>query len=177
MGKLLALRKTPAMLSKEQVKDMLKKYDFYCAKSLLAWNYAWSNPQGKGVTHNYVAQTFHGEKVMLDKTTGLMWQQSGSSNYMVYSDAEKYIRELNNKPFTDFTNWRLPTLEEAMSLMEPEKQGGLYINLIFDQKQEWIWTADKYSGSAAWYVSFSSGRCHRYDVDDFRYVRAVRSWQ
>jgi len=176
VGKLLALRKTPAMLSKEQVKDMLKKYDFYCAKSLLAWNYAWSNPQGKGVTHNYVAQTFHGEKVMLDKTTGLMWQQSGSSNYMVYSDAEKYIRELNNKPFTDFTNWRLPTLEEAMSLVETQKKNGdLYIDSKFGQTQRWIWTADKESAGRAWVVFLYDGYCYHYGIDDAICVRAVRS--
>jgi len=175
VSKLLVLRKTPATLSKQQVKGMLKEYGFYCAKSLVFWNYAWSNPQGKGITHNYMEQTLNGNKVILDKTTGLMWQQSGSPNFMIYSDAEKDIRELNNKPFAGFTNWRLPTLEEAMSLMETQtKNGALYIDSKFDQTQEQIWTADKSSAGAAWVAYFSSGNCLNNFVAFNNYVRAVR---
>jgi uncharacterized caspase-like protein len=64
-----------ADLSEEQVKAMLvrSQYDFYDRD----WN-----KDGKGITHNYVEQTLHGDKVVIDKTTGLMWQQSGSDNYM-----------------------------------------------------------------------------------------------
>jgi len=128
--KSIALRKTPATLSEEQVKTMLAEKNFYDS----SWN-----KDGKGLTHNYVEQTLNGDKIVLDKTTGLMWQQSGSHNYMVYSDAEKYIRELNDKSFAGFTDWRLPTLEKAMSLMETQKKNGdLYIDSNFDQTQRRI---------------------------------------
>jgi len=95
---------------------------------------------------------------------------------MVYSEAEKYIRELNNKSFAGFTDWRLPTLEEAMSLMETQKKNGnLYSDSKFGQTQRSIWTADKDSAGRAWYVSFSVGFCYLNDLGHDYYVRAVRS--
>jgi serine/threonine-protein kinase len=123
-----------------------------------------------------VEQTLNDDKIVLDKTTGLMWQQSGSSNYMVYSETKKYIRKLNNKSFANFTDWRLPTLKEAMSLMEAQKtKGDLYINSKFCQKQQWIWTADRKSAGRAWVVYFSYGVCDHRVVDYASSVRAVRS--
>lgn len=92
---------------------------------------------------------------------------------MVYSDAQEYIKELNRQEFAGYSDWRLPTLEEAMSLMEREKKNGLYIDPVFERKQEWIWTADKESASRAWVVSFDYGYCTHIDLYD-RYVRAVR---
>ena len=95
---------------------------------------------------------------------------------MVYSEAEKYIRELNNKSFAGFTDWRLPTLEEAMSLMETQKKNGnLYSDSKFGQTQRSIWTADKDSAGRAWFVAFGYGVCYRLGVDGGIYVRAVRS--
>jgi hypothetical protein len=49
---------------------------------------------------------YHGEKLVIDLTTGLTWQQSGSLGWLNYSNAEKYIRGLNNKLFA---GWRLLT--------------------------------------------------------------------
>jgi hypothetical protein len=106
-----------------------------------------------------------------------MWQQSGSPNSITYADAEKYIRDLNDKHFAGYNDWRLPTLEEAMSLMEPTKHGELYLDPIFDRTQRWIWTADKESAGRAWDVYFFNGYCLHYDFGYGRYVRAVRSGQ
>lgn len=93
---------------------------------------------------------------------------------MVYSDAQEYIKELNRQEFAGYSDWRLPTLEEAMSLMEREKKNGLYIDPVFERKQEWIWTADKESASRAWVVSFDYGRCTRNALGYSDVVRAVR---
>lgn len=107
-----------------------------------------------------------------------MWQQSGSSEYMNYANAEKHIRDLNAKRFAGYSNSRLPTLEEAMSLMEPKKHGNLYIDPLFDQKQTWIWTADKESAGVAGVVYFYDGFCFHYPVDIYgSFVRAVRGGQ
>ncbi|NIT59792.1 MAG: hypothetical protein GWN00_27310 [Aliifodinibius sp.] len=51
----------------------------------------------------------------------------------------------------------------------------MHIELIFDETQWWIWTADKESASRAWVVGFGYGNCYVIDVDiDGIYVRAVR---
>lgn len=117
---------------------------------------------------------------MVDDATGLMWQQSGSPNYMKYAAAEQYVQKLNNQRFAGYSDWRLPTLEEAMSLMETsQKNGELYIDPVFDKMVYWIWTTDKKSAGVVWFVDFDFGYCDDYYVDNevHCYVRAVRSGQ
>jgi len=135
------------------------------------------NKDGTGINHQYKPKTFNGDKVIIDHATGLTWQQSGSTGLMHYSAAEAYIQKLRSQPFAGFNDWRLPTLEEAMSLMEPKKggPGQLYTDRIFDEKQIFIWTADKATASRAWIVYFFSGICYYYDIGNgYGYVRAVR---
>ncbi|MCI0692793.1 DUF1566 domain-containing protein [candidate division KSB1 bacterium] len=173
----LQLRSKPNdTLSDETVKAMIEKYDFYCAEH--KWSEDWSHPQGKGINHEYEVQ-LQG-KVVIDHTTGLMWQQSGSPETMTYENAKAYVAQLNKDCFAGFGDWRLPTLEEALSLMEPQKNSdGSYINSKFDKTQSWIWTADMYSASAAWVVYFYNGLCYRFVVDIINngHVRVVRSGQ
>lgn len=174
----LQLRAQPKdTLSGEAVKAMLKQYDFYCAER--DWSKDWSNPQGKGTNHRYELQ--QQGKVVIDRATGLMWQQSGSPKSMPYENAKAYVTQLNKEDFAGFNNWRLPTLEEAMSLMDPkELNGNLYIDPKFNKTQSWIWTANTYSARRAWSVNFGNGYCGPHDIgiNDFgyvTYVRAVRS--
>jgi hypothetical protein len=54
----------------------------------------------------------------------------------------------------------------------------LHIDLVFDQTQKLIWTADKESVGSAWVVNFSNGYCFIHPVDSSDYfVRAVRIGQ
>jgi len=115
------------------------------------------------------------EKLVIDDVTSLMWQQSGSTNSMVYANAEKYIRELNDQRFAGYNDWRLPTLEEAMSLMAPKHHTVFCCDLVFDRKQSQIWTADKESAERAWGVHFDYGYCYPYVIANDYFVRAVRS--
>jgi hypothetical protein len=176
---ILKLRSQPIMeLTDKAVKDILKKHDFYCGE--FSWSKDWCNPQGKGINHNYELQ--HDSKVALDHTTWLWWQQAGSPNYMSYVDAQEYIHELNSQRFAGYTDWRLPTLEEGMSLMEAKAYNDLYIDPVFDRTQKLIWTADLCPSLSpiqiaisAWIVGFYGGVCVRYNISNGKsYVRAVR---
>ena len=119
------------------------------------------------------------DSVVFDGATNLIWQRSGSKTYLSYENAKKYINNLNNDGFAGSKNWRLPTLEEAMSLMETEETNGLFIDPIFDDEKEFIWTADLVEGKprAAWVVIFSRRSCGWIELDLTTYVRAVRSRQ
>jgi len=152
-------------LSADEVKRMLAAKGFYDSD----WNKSVS-----GFSNDYERRTIAGDEVVVDNATGLMWQRSGSPDYMTLANAQEYIRQLNAKPFAKFSNWRLPTLEEAMSLMEPTRlNGDLYIDSKFDQRQRYIWTADKQSAGVAWVADFDIGGCGG-RVDNSYFVRAVR---
>ena len=111
--------------------------------------------------------------MVMDRSTGLTWQQSGPEDAMRYADAQNYVKELNHRKFAGYDDWRLPTIPELMSLLEPEeKNGDLFIDPIFDKKQRWCWSAD--TGSA-WGVYFNFGHVYWSNMKDAHYVRVVRS--
>ncbi len=166
----LPLRSHATALTTQEVIDIIIKYDFFDADK---------NPKGKGFLHNYSLHIENGDRIVIDNETNLMWQQGGSTYKIAAGDASNCIKELNQKGYAGFNDWRLPTLEEAMSLIEQEKpDGGLHIDPLFDKKLNWIWTSDSYNnGVQAWYVSFLNGSCgnrHLFNYG-YDYVRAVRS--
>jgi len=84
-------------------------------------------------------------EAVLDHATGLMWQQAGSPKALTYAETQEYIKSLNEQKFAGYDDWRLPTVEELASLVEPERQANdLYINPMFDKTQTWVWSADIY---------------------------------
>lgn len=163
------LRSQPVKnFSVEAVQKMLAERDFYHSDR---------NPKGKGFPSQFEKQ--QNGRVVYDRASGLLWQQAGSPEIMIYKDAKKYIDQLNGEKFAGYGDWRLPTLEEAMSLMKPQKnEEGLYIDPVFAPEQGWIWTADEASASVAWVVGFNLGACYDGDVEArVSCVRAVRSGQ
>lgn len=164
---IIQLRRTPINpLSDEAVQQMLREKNFYDK---------YKNASGKGITHQYESVERQGVKLVLDHATSLTWQQSGSKNFMPFINAASHIQQLNAENYGGYKDWRLPTLEEAMSLMEPKTHGELYLDPVFDRTQWWIWTADIERAGWAWVVHFGVGSCGRGDVALGESVRAVRS--
>jgi len=154
------LRKTPITASDE---------DF---KSRFGLNKDWKPLE-------YVENDFkdNGDGTITDRATGLMWQKSGSPNYIYLKDVPAYIEELNSERFAGYSDWRLPTVDELKSLLTPkEMNGDLYINPIFDKTQRYCWTSDQRASGGACYVNFYRGGVG-WNYDGNYYVRAVRSRQ
>jgi ssDNA-binding Zn-finger/Zn-ribbon topoisomerase 1 len=139
--------------------------------------YDWGFFGHSTINHDYNLKAVGGDKVVVDNTTGLMWHQSGSRKYMNYKKAMKWISKLNKSGYASYQDWRLPTIDEAASLLEPSRRNGLYIDPVFSKKQKWIWTGDKtdYGSEAAWFVRFYDGNVYRGYILYNCYVRLVRS--
>lgn len=165
---IMRFRRQAKKLSESDVEMMIKKYNFFDVKR---------NENGRGIKKQFESQDIKGEKVIFDAATGLMWQRGGSSYSMWYNEAENWIKELNDCNYAGYNDWRFPTLEEAMSLMNYEsKKNGLYIDPVFDNIQLWIWTSDlSENASRVWVVFFNYGSCYVNCFDFNNYVRAVRS--
>ena len=126
------------------------------------------------IAHRYEEKSLKGGRVVIDHTTGLMWHQSGSSDYMRWTNAKNWVEKLNNRKYAGYKDWRLPTLEEAVSLLEPGRtSNNLYIDPVFNDEQWGIWSGDMYGARGVWSVYFSLGNV-RWNVKN-RYVRPVRS--
>lgn len=162
------LRNNPIELSENGVHDLIIKHDFFDTSI---------NLLSKGFPHEYKEMEIYGDKVIFDEFSGLMWQQSGSTKLLSYEEAHYWIKELNRKGFAGVKDWRLSTLEESMSLMEPKANWlCLYINPMFDANQFCIWTADRVKGeSRTWVVNYGGGSCYRSFSGYCLYVRAVHS--
>ena len=116
------LRDRPATLKQEEVTRLVR--------------------EAQNFQHDYEVRTINGQQVVLDRATGLMWQQGGSES--PGSSPSIDIKELNKKRFAGFEDWRLPTSEELIFLLESRGNlNRLFIATNFDHRQSIIWTSDR----------------------------------
>jgi hypothetical protein len=155
------------MMSSVDVKAMLVQRNFYDA--------TWF-PAGAGLGNNFEPAVFAGHPVIVDGRTKLMWQQTGSNRPYPFEEVSDYLQDLNNQSYAGHTDWRLPTLEEAMSLITPEVTGDAHISPLFSWRDAPImWTADGAGDNTYWavYPHDGIGRPERSSFN--AWVRAVRT--
>ena len=114
------------------------------------------------INNSFENKSVGDDSVVIDHSTGLVWHQSGSDEEMDWPNAKQWLKDLNDKGYAGYTDWRLPTVEEAISLLEPDiNTSELYIDPIFDAKQIGIWTGDENDSAGfmdgAWSVRFTGG--------------------
>jgi hypothetical protein len=134
------------------------------------------------INHDYEENIIEDDKVVIDHATGLMWHQSGSFKNISWKRAKKWVIKLNENGYAGFTDWRLPTLEETASLLEPSAENGnQFIDPAFDKTQSSVWTCDSNISSSslsldrAWSVNFNYSLVNRMDIMTERIkVRPVR---
>jgi hypothetical protein len=163
------LRAVQAVVTRDDVAAALVRLDLYDAKR---------NGGGKGVKHQYGVATVGSAIVVEDKATALMWQRGGSSQEMTRADAASYIAKLNADRYAGYADWRLPTFEEAMSLMEAKGPDDYHIDAKFQRPPYFIWTADRVADSKSGIVVYYYDAVLSAESEDFNAaVRAVRGTQ
>jgi hypothetical protein len=96
---------------------------------------------------------------VMDYPAGLMWYNGKSPGKMDFKKAEKWIKDLNQQEYGGYSDWRLPNLEEAASLLRKRKnKHGLHLDMIFSGDQRAIWTQDRFSSNSFWVIVFDSGK-------------------
>ena len=118
-------------------------------------------------------QTIDAHKIR-DKALGLIWQQSGCPYPLDWEAGQAYIDRLNTEKFGGIDRWRLPTVDELFTLLQPKTVLGDYCQpSIFDNRKNRLWSSDKKSSTAAWYVHTEMGYVESQDRTCRFYVRAV----
>ena len=152
--------------------NVLKQYNMITANNYYDKRL---NSDGAGIENDFKVQVVEEDTVIYDAATRLTWQGGGEFPPMTWKDAKDYVSSLS---YAGFNDWRLPTLGEAMSLMEPTPQDqereSMFVNPLFNDTP-FIWTSEKYSASRAWVVGFFFGSCNYIGIGyDSFHVRAVR---
>ena len=122
------------------------------------------------------ALTPDGTHLVQDPCTGLTWQRSGSSFPVTWHQAKAYVDRLNAQAFGGYSDWRMPTLPELLTLARPPKKGRDHcISSLFDPGQNRLWSGDKSTFVSAWYLDLEMGFAGRNDLTGVYHVKAVRS--
>ncbi len=128
-----------------------------------------------------------GGAAVLDKETGLVWEQSPAigtfpwdPDWWIHSYSA--VRTCNDRIVGGRMGWRLSTLQELTSLVDPSVSGypKLPSGHPFSNVQSsnyWSATTDAYDTTLAWSVNFESGNVGNYGKANALYVWCVRGGQ
>lgn len=141
----VALCGEAGFFQEDEIEAFLKKHNFFETQH---------NPAGKFA--NFLVD--NGDALTVtDKVTGIMWQRNGS-DLSSFRTLHGWMEERNRNNFAGHSDWRFPTLEEAMSLMEPERnEFSLYMHPCFGGRQPFVFVADKRKPGGYWFVDYKQG--------------------
>lgn len=136
----------PVEMSEEDVAALVTRYNFADQER---------NPDGvfaKTLVDNGDGLT------VTDLTTGLMWQRGGI-DIMSHRSMRREVARVNGERFAGYEDWRLPTMAEALSLLEPEKlANNQYLHRCFSGEQPFVFVDATRKPGGQWFVDYKQGR-------------------
>ncbi|MCX6558594.1 MAG: DUF1566 domain-containing protein [Candidatus Aminicenantes bacterium] len=143
-----ALRREYKSLNEQEISDMLGGKNMFDAEK---------NPAGN-FRHEYEIKNAAGLRVVLDRATRLAWMRQQHPVKMNLEKTKEWIGSLNRLGYGGISDWRLPTVEEAASLLENNPDDGkTFLNAIFGEDIQSIWTGDSFTESLSWIIDFQDG--------------------
>lgn len=117
-----------------------------------------------------------GPLLVRDPTTGLVWQTKGPEYTLDWMQAGAYVIQLNRQGWLGRTDWRLPTIEELLTILrEPDANRDFCLNAAFSRDIHWLWSSDWCTNRQAWMVDIIECFAERLDKDGAASVCAVSS--
>ncbi len=109
--------------------------------------------------------------IILDEATGLFWQHDCNQYSLSWQAAVDYVATLNSQAFAGKNNWRLPTVNELVSLLREEAWQSA--TTPFADRGKWLWSCDRHGERDAWYVNMDMGFADWQDITCRNFARAV----
>ncbi len=132
-------------IQEEDVANIAKQNNFYDSRH---------NPNGS--FSNFLVDNNDGLTVT-DKATGLMWQRGGNDITSIRRTKD-YVKKTNQDNFAGFSDWRLPNMAEALSLMEQKENAkGVHLHPCFSKEQPFIFVAQERDPGGYWFCDFKQG--------------------
>ncbi len=133
--------------------------DDQIASVIHEWNFFDAELNREGKFDNALVNTGDGLTI-IDERSGLMWQRAGLDIASTRS-MKQNIEQLNKEGFAGHHDWRMPSLEEAMSLMETSPNAkGVYLNPCFSKEQPFIFVVARRKPTGYWFVDYKQGRAY-----------------
>ena len=112
--------------------------------------------------------------VAFEKINGLYWQRRGSGFTLDWQQAKEYVASLNSSCWQGLNSWRLPTVEELMTILSPPLHDAQCSTWpLFDTTVHWLWSGDPCNKKQAWMVDVVESYFGRLDRDGIASVCAV----
>uniref|UniRef100_UPI004057174A Lcl C-terminal domain-containing protein n=1 Tax=Candidatus Electrothrix sp. TaxID=2170559 RepID=UPI004057174A len=144
----IVLPATHMELVEEEAEKMIREYNFTDQKR-----------NSDGVFRNYLLDNGDGLTVT-DAVTGLMWQRAGI-DIMSHRMLGKEIEKINAQGFAGHKDWRMPTLAEAMSLVEQElSRKNQFLHPAFSADQPFIMVDTTRRPGGQWFVDYKQGSAY-----------------
>ena len=126
-------------------------------------------------TKNKPLERDDAKEVVIDPNTKLMWQDNASVKTTTkdWSGAIEYCKNLK---FAGFSGWRLPSIDELLSITDDTKYNPAikdgFLNITADRY--WSSSPDVSDSSRAWFVGFDYGGDNCGNKSSSNLVRCVR---
>jgi serine/threonine protein kinase len=116
------------------------------------------------------------EDIVADMATGLIWQRKDTNLPVTRVEADSFIQLLNDKRKFGISTWRLPTVNELLTLLnDPRLPASRCPNDVWLEERHWYWSCDRRSENTSWYINTRLGYTGWQENNCRNYIRAVAS--